>query len=246
MGRLEGKTAIITGAGRGIGRAIAEKFAEEGASLLLVTLSTPLDPLIAELKDKGCQVEGIAGDVGKAGFAKEAVSKCQELFGGVDILVNNAGVTRDGLLVRMKEDDFDEVLRVNLKGAFLMIQAVGKIMMKKRAGSIINLSSVVGITGNAGQVNYAASKAGIIGLTKSVAKELGGRNVRANSIAPGFIETDMTDALTDEMKKELVGEIALGRLGSVEEVALGALFLASDESSYITGHTLAIGGGMAM
>ena len=134
MGRLEGKTAIITGAGRGIGRAIAEKFAEEGASLLLVTLSTPLDPLIAELKDKGCKAEGIAGDVGEAGFAKEAISRCQELFGGVDILVNNAGVTRDGLLVRMKEDDFDEVLRVNLKGAFLMIQAVGKTMMKKRGG----------------------------------------------------------------------------------------------------------------
>lgn len=246
MGRLEGKTAIITGAGRGIGRAIALRFASEGASLFLVTQKTSLDSLIDELKEKGVDAEGIFGDVGDAKFASQAVEKCVKRFGGVDILVNNAGITRDGLFIRMKEADFDDVIRVNLKGTFFMMQAASKVMMKKRAGSIINLSSIVGLTGNAGQLNYAASKAGVIGITKSAAKELGSRKIRINAIAPGFIETDMTDSLTDKQKDAMLGAIPLRRLGGAQEIADGVLFLASDESSYITGHTLTIDGGMAM
>jgi 3-oxoacyl-[acyl-carrier protein] reductase len=246
MGRLTGKSAIITGAGRGIGKEIARRFAAEGASLLLVTVSTPLDPLINELRDRGVTVEGLAGDVGDQVFAKEVVDRCVSRFGGVDILVNNAGITRDNLLMRMKEEDFDEVIRVNLKGAYLLCQAVVKPMMKQRAGSIINLTSVVGLTGNAGQANYAASKAGVIGLTKSVAKELGSRSIRANAIAPGFIETDMTHEMTDGAKEATLGAIPLRRLGQASEIASAALFLASDEASYISGHTLVVDGGLAM
>ncbi len=243
MGMLTGKTAIITGASRGIGAAIAERFAKEGANLTLVTRSTPLDSLIEKL---GTPIEAMTGDVGDSAFADQVAKQTKEKFGKIDILVNNAGVTRDGLLVRMKDEDFDEVIRVNLKGAFVTTRAVGKIMMKQRSGAIINISSVVGMVGNAGQANYCASKAGLIGLTKSTAKELGGRGIRINAIAPGFIETDMTGALGEKVKEQTIATIPLGSFGKVDDISAGALFLASDESAYITGHTLVIDGGMAM
>jgi 3-oxoacyl-[acyl-carrier protein] reductase len=246
MPKLEGKAVVITGAARGIGRAIAERFGAEGAKLLLITRNSPLDPVINDLKSRGVDVEGMAGDVADTTFAKEAVDRCLERFGAVDVLVNNAGVTRDGLLARMKEDDFDEVVRTNLKGAFVMMQAVGKVMMKARKGAIVNISSVVGLTGNAGQINYAATKAGVIGMTKSAAKELGGRNVRVNAVAPGFIVTDMTHELPEKVKESVIGVTPLGRFGEAAEVAAATLFLASDEASYVTGHTLTVDGGMAM
>jgi len=230
MPKLEGKAVVITGAARGIGRAIAERFGAEGAKLLLITRNSPLDPVINDLKSRGVDVEGMAGDVADTTFAKEAVDRCLERFGAVDVLVNNAGVTRDGLLARMKEDDFDEVVRTNLKGAFVMMQAVGKVMMKARKGAIVNISSVVGLTGNAGQINYAATKAGVIG----------------NAVAPGFIVTDMTHELPEKVKESVIGVTPLGRFGEAAEVAAATLFLASDEASYVTGHTLTVDGGMAM
>ncbi len=246
MRRLEGKAIIITGAARGIGRAIATLFGAEGAKLLLVTRSTPLDSLINELADQGVEVEGMAGDVADIDFAKAVFDRCVEKFGGADGLVNNAGITRDGLLARMKEEDFDDVVRTNLKGAFTMMQAAAKVMMKQRRGSVVNVSSVVGLTGNAGQVNYAATKAGVIGMTKSAAKELGGRSIRVNAIAPGFIVTDMTDTLPEKVKDGVIGATPLARFGEAAEVAKAALFLASDDSSYITGHTLTVDGGMSV
>ncbi|MDH5511038.1 MAG: SDR family NAD(P)-dependent oxidoreductase, partial [Nitrospinota bacterium] len=198
MSRLSGKAALITGASRGIGRAIALAYAREGADLYLVSRSTPLDGVLAECRALGVRADGGLYDVASPEEAKKAVEACLATFGKIDALVNNAGITRDGLLVRMKDDDFSEVIRVNLGGCFNMTRAAAKPMMKNRAGRIVNITSVVGAIGNAGQANYAASKAGIVGMTKSVAKELGSRGVTANSVAPGFVETDMTKVLTDE------------------------------------------------
>jgi len=246
MDRLEGRTAVITGAARGIGRGIAEAFAAEGANLFLVTRTTPLDEVIAACEKLGVTAAGHAADVSDPAQAKAAIDACVERFGGLDILVNNAGITRDGLLVRMKDDDFDQVIRVNLTGAFNCSRAAARVMMKKRYGRIINISSVVGQTGNAGQVNYAASKAGLIGMTKSMARELASRSVTVNAIAPGYIETAMTQVLTDEANQLLIQSIPLGRFGTAADVAAGAVYLASGDAGYVTGHTLAINGGMAM
>ncbi|VAX19710.1 3-oxoacyl-[acyl-carrier protein] reductase [hydrothermal vent metagenome] len=246
MDRLKGKTAIVTGAAKGIGQGIAEGFAGEGADLLLVTLNSSLAETVAACEAKGAKVEEVAGDVGDPDFAKTVISKAKETFGKIDILVNNAGITRDGLLLRMKDDDFDEVVRVNLKGAFNFIRAVSRIMIKQRTGKIINISSVVGQTGNPGQANYAASKAGLFGLTKSAARELASRGITVNAIAPGYIETTMTRVLPDEAKKRLIEEIPLGRIGCVDDVAKGAIYLASEEAGYVTGQTLSINGGMLM
>lgn len=246
MNRLAGKKAIITGAGRGIGRAIALAFAKEGADLLLVTRSSPLDSLLGEIKEIGGNAIGFGGDIADREFVVEIAKKCRETFGRIDILVNNAGITRDGLLVRMSEENFDDVIKTNLKGAFNCLQAVSKIMMKQRSGSIINISSVVGLSGNPGQVNYSASKAGLIGMTKSAALELASRSIRVNAVAPGFIESDMTNALAEKAKEEALKQVPMGRFGSSDDVALGVIYLASDESSYVTGQTLSINGGIYM
>lgn len=246
MGRLEGKVAVITGAARGIGRAIAEAYAKEGAALMLVTRSTPLDDTLEACRGLGAKAEGLAADVADPKEAQAAMDKAVETFGKIDILVNNAGITRDGLLLRMKDEDFASVVNVNLTGAFNCLRAASKAMLKKRYGRIINISSVVGLVGNAGQVNYASSKAGLLGMTKSAAKELAGRSITVNAIAPGYIVTDMTENLADQAKEELLKSIPLGRFGEGKEVAEGAVFLASDEAAYITGQTLTIDGGMVM
>ncbi|MDH4184279.1 MAG: 3-oxoacyl-[acyl-carrier-protein] reductase [Nitrospinota bacterium] len=246
MGRLSGKAALVTGASRGIGQAIALAMAREGAELYLVSRSTPLDGILGQCRGMGVRAEGTLADISTAEGAKAAMDGCLAALGKIDILVNNAGITKDGLLVRMKDDDFSEVLRVNLVGCFNMTRAAAKPMMKARGGRIINISSVVGAMGNAGQANYAASKAGMLGFTKSVAKELGSRGVTVNAIAPGFIETDMTQVLTDENRQTLIKSIPLGRFGSVSDVAAAAVFLASEEAAYVTGVTLFVDGGMAM
>lgn len=244
---LKGKTALITGASRGIGREIAVAFAENGANLFLTYNSTPMDETLKAVGDAGGgETATFKGNVAESGASESAVAECKEKFGGVDILINNAGITRDGLLMRMKDDDWDAVLNTNLKGAFSMVRAVSKVMIKKRAGKIINVGSVVGSMGNAGQVNYAASKAGLIGLTKSVARELASRNVQVNLIAPGYIGTDMTDALDDKAKEAIMQGIPAGKLGTPRDVANSALFLASSNSDYITGHVLHVNGGMYM
>jgi 3-oxoacyl-[acyl-carrier protein] reductase len=246
MDKLKDKTALITGASRGIGRGIVEAFAHEGAEIFLVARSATLDDAVNHCKDLGLKADGLAGDVGDPAFAKAAVDKCVEVFGKLDILVNNAGVTRDALLVRMKEADFDEVIRVNLKGAYGFMQASAIVMMKKRYGRIINITSVVGQTGNAGQVNYAASKAGMIGMTMSAARELASRGVTVNAIAPGFITTDMTGNLPEKVKEKLMESIPMGRFGSVEDVAAAAVYLASGDAGYVTGQVISVNGGMAM
>ena len=246
MDRLKGNAAIITGAARGIGRGIAETFAKEGADLLLVTRANPLDEILAVCRAHGVRAEGMTGDVGDNAFSKAAIAKCVELYGKSDILVNNAGITRDALLVRMKEADFDEVIRVNLKGTYNMTQAAASVMMKQRRGRVINLTSIVGQTGNAGQFNYAASKAGITGMTMAAAKELASRGITVNAIAPGFIKTDMTDSIPEKAREELLKAIPAGRFGDVADIAMAAVFLASGEAAYITGQTISVNGGMAM
>ena len=246
MGRLDGKSALVTGASRGIGKAIALAFAKEGADLYLVAKSAAPEDVAAQCRALGVKAEAAQVDVSDSAGAQKAVDAALAAFGKLDVLVNNAGITRDGLLVRMKDEDFAEVLRVNLTGCFNMTRAAAKPMMKARGGRMINISSVVGAMGNAGQANYAASKAGILGLTKSVAKELGSRGVTVNAIAPGFIETDMTQVLSDENRQTLVKSIPLGRFGSGADVAVAAVFLASDEAAYVTGVTLFVDGGMAM
>lgn len=246
--KFEGKTAVVSGAGRGIGQAISEKLAEEGADLLLVgrTLST-LNQTANDLRTKyGRKIEVFAADVGNAAEATACIVKAQEVLGRIDILVNNAGVTRDTLLIRMSEEQWDDVLRINLKGAFLLSQAAAKLMMKQRSGSIVNISSVVGLTGNAGQCNYSASKAGLIAFTKSAAKELASRNIRVNAIAPGFIVSQMTDVLSDSIKEAMLKAIPLNRFGVGADIANAVAFLASDDASYITGQTLSVNGGMFM
>ncbi|ADG82919.1 3-oxoacyl-[acyl-carrier-protein] reductase [Thermincola potens] len=244
---LRDKIAIVTGGSRGIGKAICEALARQGARVVIFDVNAAeLQNCVTELKAAGFDAEGYEVNVAQADKVEEAVAGVIDNLGRIDILVNNAGITRDTLLMRMKEEDWDAVLAVNLKGVFNCTKAVSRPMMKQRSGVIINISSVVGLMGNAGQANYAASKAGIIGFTKSVARELASRGVRANAIAPGFIVTQMTDVLSDEIKGELQKQIPLGRLGQPEDVANLVVFLASDNASYITGQTIAVDGGMVM
>ena len=243
---LEGKSAIITGGVRGIGRGIAEAFCKEGANVVLVYRSNDeaAEATRAALAAYGTGVELVKGDVASMETAKEAVARCKETFGSVDILVNNAGITKDKLLLKMSDEDFGQVVDINLKGSFNFLQAAGSVMMKQRHGAIINMASISGVMGNPGQVNYSASKAGVIGMAKAAAKELGRRHIRVNAIAPGFIETDMTAALTDDQKEAAAKNIGLGRLGQPEDIANCAVFLASDMSDYITGQVIGVDGGL--
>ena len=246
MKLLEGKVALVTGATRGIGRAIALKFAEQGANVAFTYLSSAAaaESLVAEIEALGVRAAGFASNAADFADAHEVVEKVVVEFGQIDILVNNAGQTKDGLMLRMSEEQWDSIINTNLKSAFNFTHAVLPLMARKRAGSIINMSSVVGTNGNAGQTNYAASKAGLIGLTKSIAKEMGARGIRCNAIAPGFIATDMTDKLSDDIKAKLVADISLGRMGTADEIANVALFLASDMSSYISGEVIKVAGCM--
>jgi 3-oxoacyl-[acyl-carrier protein] reductase len=246
MKLLEGKVALITGASRGIGRGIALRFAEHGANVAFTYLSSVEkgEALTKELEAYGVKAKGYRSDAADFKAAEELVNSVVADFGTVDILVNNAGITRDTLLMRMSEQQWDEVMNANLKSVFNLTKAVQKPMLKQRKGSIINMSSVVGVKGNAGQSNYAASKAGIIGFTKSVALELGSRNIRSNAIAPGFIETEMTEVLDPKVVQGWRDNIPLKRGGSVDDIANATIFLASDMSAYITGQTLNVCGGM--
>ncbi|MEE2699791.1 MAG: 3-oxoacyl-[acyl-carrier-protein] reductase [Bacteroidota bacterium] len=246
MQLLEGKNVIITGASRGIGKGIAEVFAREGANIAFTYHSSHEKAKILEqeLSKNGCKVKGYKSDASDFDAAQQLLTSVIEEFGSIDVLVNNAGITKDNLLIRMSEEDFDNVMRVNMKSVFNLTKAVMQPMLKQRKGSIINMSSVVGIKGNAGQANYATSKSAIIGFTKSVALELGSRNIRCNAIAPGFIETEMTDALGEETIKEWRDSIPLKRGGTPEDIANTTLFLASDLSNYITGQVLNVCGGM--
>ena len=248
MTLLAGKTALVTGATRGIGKGIALKLAQQGANVAFTFVSSIEKAKIfeTELSALGVKAKGYQSNAAHFAEAELLVNEIVTEFGNLDLLVNNAGITRDNLLMRMTEEMWDEVMDTNLKSAFAMIKAVQRPMMKNRFGSIINITSVVGITGNAGQANYAASKAGMIGLTKSVAKELGSRNIRCNAIAPGFIETEMTEALSDEVRAEWVKGIPLKRGGSPEDVANTVLYLASDLSTYVSGQTICVDGGMVM
>ncbi|AKQ44868.1 3-ketoacyl-ACP reductase [Rufibacter radiotolerans] len=246
MKLLEGKIALVTGASKGIGRAIAKKYAEQGASVAFTYLSSVEkgQQLEQELAEYGIQAKGYRSDASDYAQAEQLVENVVKDFGKLDVLVNNAGITKDGLLMRMSEEQWDAVINTNLKSVFNLTKAATKHMMRAKSGSIINMTSVVGIKGNAGQANYAASKAGIIGFTKSVALELGSRNIRSNAIAPGFIETDMTDELDAATVAEWRKAIPLKRGGAPEDVANACVFLASDLSSYITGQTLQVDGGM--
>ena len=246
MKLLEGKTAIITGASRGIGKAIALAFAAEGANIAFTDLRRDenMESLEQEIKSLGLHCVGYPSDASDFAQCEEAVDQVIRDFGQADILVNNAGITRDNLLMRMSEADWDLVIRVNLKSAFNMTKAVQKYMLKQRSGSIINMSSVVGVAGNAGQSNYSASKAGLIGFTKSIAQELGSRNVRCNAIAPGFIETEMTARLPEDVREVWIRQIPLRRGGKPEDVAKVSVFLASDLSAYVTGQVIHVCGGM--
>lgn len=243
----EGKVALVTGASRGIGRSISQALAARGAKIVAVDLDLPAtEEMVEELRKSGVEAVAVKGNVTAPGDAEFMVEEGVKAFGRIDILVNNAGITRDGLLVRMKDEDWDAVLTVNLKGAFLCTRAVSKVMTKQRSGRIINIASVVGQMGNAGQANYCASKAGLIGLTKSNARELAKRNITVNAVAPGFIATAMTDALSDKVREELTTQIPLERLGSPDDIANAVVFLASEASGYITGQVIAVNGGMYM
>ncbi len=245
---LEEKVGIVTGASRGLGRAAALALAGAGAKVVVnyAGSTDKAEEVVGMIRSNGGMAVPVKADVSKTADVEKLINSCLETFGRVDILVNNAGITRDTLVLRMKEEDWDAVLDTNLKGVFLTTKAVAKPMMKQRYGRIINLASVVGLTGNAGQGNYAAAKAGIIGFTKSMAKELGSRNITVNAIAPGFIGTDMTDKLSEEVRNKMLGEIPLGRLGIPEDVAKVVVFLASDGANYITGQTINVDGGMVM
>lgn len=245
---LEGKVALVTGASRGIGRAIALALAKEGARVVVNYCGNENAAKETQkaIEEMGGEAAVIGADVQKSDAADKLVSETVEKFGGIDILVNNAGITRDGLLARMKDEDFDAVINTNLKGVFYTTRAATKFMIKAKKGRIINVSSVVGIIGNAGQANYSAAKAGVIGFTKTVAKELSGRGITANAVAPGFIETDMTAVLSDKAKEEMKKVIPLKRGGKPEDVANAVLFLASDMASYITGQVVNVDGGMVM
>tara|TARA_B100001093_G_scaffold484075_1_gene517171 strand:- start:976 stop:1722 length:747 start_codon:yes stop_codon:yes gene_type:complete len=246
MQLLKGKTAIITGATRGIGKGIALKMAEQGANVIFTYISSEKKALALEkeLLKLGIRAKGFKSDASKMSDSNKLIKNVIEDFEGIDILVNNAGITMDNLLMRMNEEDFDRVIQVNLKSIFNMTKAVQKTMLKQRSGSIINITSVVGVKGNAGQANYAASKAGAIGFTKSIALELGSRNIRCNAIAPGFIETEMTEKLSEEVINNWRNSIPLKRGGSPEDVANATVFFSSDMSSYISGQTLHVCGGM--
>ena len=248
MTLLAGKTALVTGASRGIGKGIAFKLAQQGANIAFTFVSSveKARAFEAELAALGIKAKGYQSNAAEFSEAEKIIDEIVKEFGCIDILVNNAGITRDNLLMRMTEQMWDEVMDTNLKSAFALIKAAQRPMMKARSGSIINITSVVGITGNAGQANYAASKAGMIGLTKSVAKELGSRNIRCNAIAPGFIETEMTEALSEDVRAEWVKGIPLKRGGTPEDVANAVLYLASDLSAYVSGQTICVDGGMVM
>lgn len=242
-----GKVAVVTGASRGIGRSISLALAAAGAKIVAVDIDlASTEAVVAELKQQGAEAVAVQGNVTVADDAEKMVEASVQAFGRVDILVNNAGITRDGLLLRMKEEDWDAVLTVNLKGAFLCTRAASKVMTKQRSGRIINIASVVGQMGNAGQANYCASKAGLIGLTKSNARELAKRNITVNAVAPGFIATAMTDALPEKVRDELTAQIPLERLGSPEDIANAVVFLAAEASGYVTGQVIAVNGGMYM
>lgn len=246
---LEGKKAVVTGGTRGIGFAVVETFLKNGASVALFgSRQETVDKALAKLKAENpdWDVMGLAPDLTDYAAVEAAMAKVTEAFGRIDILVNNAGITKDGLLMMMKPEDFDAVIAANLRGAFLCMKAVARQMVKQRYGRIVNLSSVVGLRGNAGQVNYAASKAGVIGMTKSLAKELAGRNITVNAVAPGFIDTDMTAALSETAKNAALGSIPMGRMGTPENVAKAVAFLAGEDAGYITGQVLAVDGGMSM
>lgn len=246
MKLLEGKIALITGASRGIGKAIAMRFAAEGSNIAITNIvdDDEFRAAVKEIESLGVKAKGYISNAAKFDDSQKVINEVVNDFGAIDILVNNAGITRDTLLMRMTEDQWDAVLAVNLKSVFNLTKAVLMPMIKQKGGSIINMSSVVGVSGNAGQSNYSASKAGILGFTKSVAKEVGSRNIRCNAIAPGFILTEMTDKLPDDVKKEWADKIPLKRGGTPEDVANTALYLASDLSSYVTGQTIHVCGGM--
>jgi 3-oxoacyl-[acyl-carrier protein] reductase len=248
MTNLSGKTAIITGASRGIGAEIARKMAEAGAKIVVNYSGSQAkaEAVVEEIKSNGGEAIAVKADVADAVAVKAMVEQTMQAFGSVDILVNNAGITRDNLMMRMKDDEWDDVINTNLKGVFICTKAVTRQMMKQRSGRIVNIASIVGVMGNAGQANYVAAKAGVIGLTKTTARELASRNITANAVAPGFITTDMTDKLGEDIQKSMLAQIPLGRFGKPEEVAKAALFLASDDASYMTGQTLHLDGGMVM
>jgi len=248
MRKLEGKVAVVTGASRGIGRAIALKLADEGAKVVVNYSGSQAkaEEVVAMIQENGGEAIAVQASVSQTEEVTALMDTAVKTFGSLDILVNNAGITRDNLLMRMKEDEWDDVLNTNLKGVFLCTKAVTRQMMKQRAGRIINISSIVGVAGNAGQANYVAAKAGVIGLTKTTAKELASRNILVNAIAPGFIETEMTDQLPEELKQGMLTQIPLAKLGQPEDIAKAVAFLASDDADYMTGQTLHIDGGMVM
>lgn len=245
---LENKVAVVTGASRGIGRAIALELAAQGAKVVVnySGSAAKAEEVVTEIKQTGGEAIAVQANVADADSVQALMKTAVDTFGSLDILVNNAGITRDNLLMRMKEDEWDDVLNTNLKGVFLCTKAVTRQMMKQRAGRIINISSIVGVAGNAGQANYVAAKAGVLGLTKTTAQELASRNILVNAIAPGFITTEMTDALPEELKEAMLKQIPLARLGQPEDIAKAVVFFASDAANYITGQTLQIDGGMVM
>jgi len=246
--QLKGKTAVVTGGSRGIGRAIALELASCGANVVVnyTRNSKAADEVVAEIEAMGSSGMAVKADVSIASEVENLVNEVLKTFGSIDILVNNAGITRDNLIIRMTEKEFDEVINTNLKGTFICTKAVSRVMIKQKSGKIINVSSVVGIVGNAGQSNYAAAKAGLIGFTKSMAKELAKRGINVNAVAPGFIQTDMTSVLPDNVKEEFLKSIPLMRIGKPEDIAKTVLFLASEYSDYITGQVINIDGGMVM
>jgi len=247
MFSLSNKIAIVTGASRGIGSAIAHNLSKAGAKVVLISRSIDaLKSVESEIKSNGGEAISITADVSNLESFTNAISQVVETWGTVDILINNAGITKDNIILRLKEEDWDTVIDINLKGCFNGIKAVARPMLKARSGRIINITSVIGLIGNSGQSNYAASKAGILGLTKSIAKELGSRNITVNAIAPGYIQTEMTDTLDETLKDDLMKSIPLQRLGKPEEIATLVCFLASEEAAYITGQTLNVDGGMVM
>lgn len=248
MRKLEGKVAVVTGASRGIGRAIALKLAEEGAKVIVNYSGSQAkaEEVVAMIQENGGEAIAVQASVSQTEEVTALMDAAVKTYGSLDILVNNAGITRDNLIMRMKEDEWDDVLNTNLKGVFLCTKAVTRQMMKQRAGRIINISSIVGVAGNAGQANYVAAKAGVIGLTKTTAKELASRNILVNAIAPGFIETEMTEQLPEDIKQGMLTQIPLAKLGQPEDIAKAVAFLASEDANYMTGQTLHIDGGMVM
>lgn len=248
LGKLDGKTAVVTGASRGIGRAIALELAKEGANVVVNYSGSEAkaQEVVEEISKIGSKAIAVQANVADNDSVQNLMKSALDEFGSIDILVNNAGITRDNLLMRMKEDEWDDVINTNLKGVFLCTKAVTRQMMKQRAGRIINIASVVGVIGNAGQANYTAAKAGVIGLTKTSARELASRNILVNAVAPGFITTEMTDALPEDIKEAMLSQIPLAKLGKPENVAKAVVFLASDDAEYITGQVLHVDGGIAM